>query len=253
METFSKKHLILTAVAIVVIGWLVFTYSNRSQVPIMNTPVTTTPTPAQSWPSVATDKEVIEDSNQYYSITAAYPVTADSFITNSMKTFVEEQITQFKDDTSWATDPATGSAASGSLSLDVSYQETKSKSADTYVFTIVTYTGGAHGLQATKTFAFDEKGKAIMLEDLFTNTDKGLGLVATFVQAEITKKNISDAKWIKEGAGADPKNYQNFSIGDTGITFIFDPYQVAPYAAGTQNILVPFSVFKSAANPELFS
>jgi hypothetical protein len=108
-------------------------------------------------------------------------------------------------------------------------------------------------LQATHTFAFDATGAPITLNDIFSNPDAGLKDVALFVQKEIEKKKISDLQWIKDGAAPIQDNYQTFVVGDTGITFIFDPYQVAPYAAGVQNILVPFSVFKSNTNTKLIT
>lgn len=250
-NSISKTQVFLTLIIIGAIVWLVL--EGRNNIPDQPSPTETAVIPAATpWASVEVEKKLINESNQYYTIDAAYPVTKDERITVQLKGFVEEQIAAFKDDTSWVTDPSIESASEGSLSLDINYREDRSTHADTYIFSIVTYTGGAHGLQVTRTFAFDEAGKAIGVTDLFTNGEAGLKTVATFVQKEITKKNISDASWIAEGAAASAENYQTFVISDTGVTFVFDPYQVAPYAAGTQNILVPLSVFKGIANPAIF-
>jgi hypothetical protein len=248
MKPVSTFSIILTVIAVIGIGWVVFTYKDRQANPI-NTTGEVAPSPTASWPSVEVDKRTISDENQYYTIDVTYPVTKDVAINDKFKAFVEDQIAQFKEDTAWVLDPAIESAAEATLSLTIDYREERSTHADNYIFTISTYTGGAHGLQITKTFAFDAVGTSIMQGDLFANPDTGLKAVATFVQKEIEKKKISDAEWIKDGAGATPDNYQSFIISDAGVTFIFDPYQVAPYAAGTQNILVPFTVFK--ANPKL--
>lgn len=249
MKPVSKFSIIITIIAVIVIGWIVFTQYNPAT-PIIRTSDNTQVEP--TWPSVAVDTKIISDENQYYTIEASYPVTNDVTINDKFKAFVEDTIAAFKEDTSWVMDPNIDSASEGSLSLSIEYKEERSAIADNYVFSISTYTGGAHGLQVTRTFAFDQYGAPITLTDLFTNPDGGLKAVATFVQSEITKKKISDAEWIKEGAAAIPDNYQNFVIGDSGLTFIFDAYQVAPYAAGTQKILVPVSVFKANANPKVF-
>lgn len=249
MKPVSKFSIIITVIALIVIGWVVFTHHDRAANPI-TTPDTVTP--SASWPSVEVDHKTISDSNQYYSIDAMYPVTKDTGINDQFKAFAEDQIAQFKDDTSWVTDPSIDSASKGSLSLDVSYREERSGIADNYIFTIATYTGGAHGLQATRTFSFDQYGAPIALSDLFSSTDAGLKTIATFVQAELIKKNVADAATIKDGAAPTKENYQNFFVTDAGVSFIFDPYQVAPYSAGTQTILVPVSVFKKLANPTLF-
>lgn len=246
MKPVSKFSIILTIIAVIIIGWVVFTHQNPTG-PVVIDPNTQPVT--VSWPSVEVDKKTISDENQYYTIDVTYPVTKDVAINDKFKAFAEDQIVQFKEDTAWVMDPAIESAAEGTLSLTIDYREERSTHADNYIFTISTYTGGAHGLQITKTFAFDAVGTPIMQSDLFANPDTGLKAVAAFVQKEIEKKKISDAEWIKDGAGATPDNYQSFIISDAGVTFIFDPYQVAPYAAGTQNILVPFTVFK--ASPKL--
>jgi hypothetical protein len=250
MQPISKSHIIITVAVVLCITMGVVFRKAAAPVVTIPEPVVTV---QDLWPSREVKKETIAESNQYYSIDVSYPSTKDVRLSDHFKTFAQEQVAQFKDDTSWVTDPSIGSAAEGALSLDVTYQETKSAWADTYAFNIVTYTGGAHGLQVTKTFAFDQHGKALGLGDLFSNETKGLTEVALFVQKEITKKNISDATWIAEGAAAKAENYQSFIIGDTGVTFVFDAYQVAPYSAGTQSILVPFSVFKNLANPALFT
>ena len=247
MKPISKVQLIIT---VLVIAGIIALFANRKiAAPV---PTDNTPSAIVEWPSVETDKKTISEENQYYAINASYPVTKDDRITAHLKAFVEDQIAQFKEDTAWVMDESIDSSASGVLSLEVDYREQRSTHADNYIFQITSYTGGAHGLQATRTFAFDKIGKSIVLTDLFTNGEAGIKTVATFVQTELTKKKISDADWIKDGAGATADNYQNFVIEDTGVTFIFDPYQVAAYAAGTQNILVPVSVFKSIANPEVF-
>jgi hypothetical protein len=249
MKPVSKFSIFITVIALLVIGWVVFTHHDRTTNPI---PTPDVGTPTASWPSVEVDHKTISDSNQYYTIDAMYPITKDTGINDQFKAFAEDQVAQFKDDTSWATDPSIDSASKGSLSLDLSYREERSAIADNYIFTIATYTGGAHGLQATRTFSFDQYGAPIALSDLFTNTDAGLKTIAPFVQAELTKKNVADAATIKEGTAPTKENYQNFFISDTGVSFIFDPYQVAPYSEGTQVILVPFPVFKKVANPTLF-
>ncbi len=253
MNTTHKPSVISILITIVVVGlvvWLVMVGKHRTPDPAA------VPSPSDqvaSWPSLQVRKEILRQDNQYYAITAEYPVTRDARTSDILKAFVEDQIAQFIEDTSWVMDPSIDSSSRGVLSLDITYQETIATRANTYVFTIASYTGGAHGLQATRTYAFNEKGEVITLEKLFTNGAKGLETIATFVERELVKKNISDASWIAEGTRPVTDNYQNFVIIDNGVTFIFDAYQVAPYSAGTQSILVPTSAFKGIANPELFA
>ena len=42
-----------------------------------------------------------------------------------------------------------------------------------------------------------------------------------------------------DGALPKPENYQTFVVGADSVTFIFQEYQVAPYAAGPQEVSLP--------------
>src|SRR5262249_1630530 len=52
--------------------------------------------------------------------------------------------------------------------------------------------------------------------------------------------------------GASPRadNYRAVAITKKGLWVTFDPYQVAPYAAGPQNVLVPYSAVKDTIKPD---
>jgi hypothetical protein len=55
---------------------------------------------------------------------------------------------------------------------------------------------------------------------------------------------------IQNGAAPNAKNYQNWTITRKGLGINFDAYQVGPYAAGPQYVLVPYSSLKDLINPE---
>ena len=54
---------------------------------------------------------------------------------------------------------------------------------------------------------------------------------------------LDDAS-IESGAGATAGNYENWTITKKGLGIIFDAYQVGPYAAGPQYVLVPYPALK---------
>lgn len=200
------------------------------------------------WPSEQIRTETVTDMSKGYEINAVYPVTKSETITSVFRNFVNDQIASFKTDTDVAQLPEGYRA----VTLDITYEQFKNEAADTYVFLSYSDTGGAHGLSATTTFSFSKTGQRIEVADLFTNGVRGLGPVADYVQKELLKGEFADKAWIAEGAAPQKENYRNFIIAPEGVTFIFDQYQVAPYAAGVQKVLVPLSVFKTVANPEIF-
>ena len=59
-----------------------------------------------------------------------------------------------------------------------------------------------------------------------------------------------DETSIESGAGASAKNFESWTITKKGLGINFDAYQVGPYAAGPQYVLVPYSALKDMINPD---
>ncbi|HEV8168181.1 MAG TPA: RsiV family protein, partial [Pyrinomonadaceae bacterium] len=82
---------------------------------------------------------------------------------------------------------------------------------------------------------------------------KFLQAIATYCIADLKKqgkdKGLLDEE-IEKGAAASSKNYQSWTIMRRGLGINFDSYQVGPYAAGPQFVLVPYSALKDLINPE---
>lgn len=107
------------------------------------------------------------------------------------------------------------------------------------------YTGGAHGMPIIRTFIFDvSSGQRLTLADLFQSGTDYLGAMSDFSAAEIARRDVSDPDWIKSGTEPKPENYQEYYLTREGLMVIFPPYQVAAYAAGPQEVLIPFDRLK---------
>jgi hypothetical protein len=148
--------------------------------------------------------------------------------------------------------------------------------AETPAFTSVRETGmqdsgGAHPIPVEAAFVFDRKaGRLIALGDLFNQPDAAREALAGFVRDKLLKQLSAGAPRPGEGSpeairewksnmlqmlddGTQPTtvNYSVFVVRagapatapSPGLTLIFSPYQVAPYASGTQTVEVPASVF----------
>jgi hypothetical protein len=241
----TNKGLVIALIGVVIVAALIIWGLKSSKQPVPIVP-TGNEKPAEQWPSRAIKKQTITDNSKTAEISAEYPQTGRADITEKLRGFVENQIATFKTDTAGMPDDLRA------VSLDITYDEDQNNRADNYVFHIYSDTGGAHGIQVTQTFSFDISGNEITLDNLFINKTKGLQLVADFVKQDLLKRKDADSKWISDGAAPEEENYQNFTVDETSVTFMFDPYQVAAYAAGPQTVVVPISAFKSQANPEFF-
>ena len=116
------------------------------------------------------------------------------------------------------------------------------------------YQGAAHPNSYMEVLNYDLKnGKLLSLSDLFKPGTKYLQAMATYCIADLKKqgkdKGLVDEE-IEKGAAANAKNYQSWSIMRKGLGINFDSYQVGPYAAGPQFVLVPYSTLKDLINPE---
>lgn len=238
----NKKQIISGIVALGILTAFIMVGFHTSKVEVSTTPAL--------WPSEESGQGKVEEKSEHYTITAVYPKTQSDVISMYFKSFVDEQVSQFKEDTSWVND--TTSASDGDLSLDISYKTQNATTAQNYIFVVNSYTGGAHGLQFRKTFSFNKEGQLLTLANLFTNGMDGLNDFSKLVQKELMKREGADKDWIEDGAGPKEENYKSFVVTDTGVNILLDPYQVAPYSDGAIDIAIPVESFSKIANPELF-
>lgn len=113
------------------------------------------------------------------------------------------------------------------------------------------YQGAAHPNSMSQVLNYDLKnGKLLKLSDLFKPGAKFLPAISAYCIAELKKSKDLLEDQINSGAGANAKNYQSWTIERRGLGIHFDSYQVGPYAAGPQYVLVPYSALKDLINPD---
>ena len=116
------------------------------------------------------------------------------------------------------------------------------------------YQGAAHPNQYAETLNYDLKnGKLLRVSDLFKPGAKYLQAIATYCIADLKKQAEQNGlmpEEIEKGAAAKSENYEALTITKRGVGIEFDPYQVGPYAAGPQFVVVPYSTLKDLINPD---
>lgn len=250
MSSISKTQLITVLVLVLIVIGLVL-FGGRGAEVSQETGKTLV---AIEWPSTEVKQERIEEDTKDYHIAVVYPVTESDTVNVYFKTFVDETVASFKADLLANAFPADETSTTYQSTLDMSYRQEKHARADNYIFLTSTDNGGAHAFSTTKTFSFLKNGTLIGVESLFSNGIKGLETIVPYVRTALAAQ-IDDAapQWIEDGTAPTADAFANFVVTDEGVTFIFDPYQVASYAEGKQEVAVPLSVFKSIANPEVFT
>lgn len=115
--------------------------------------------------------------------------------------------------------------------------------------------GGAHPNTSTLTWSFDlTTGEFLTLDglDAQSSTDSALGESLTHTLAMAVLEQI-DAQGLSEYYFEDYASYifdlaanASFYFNDKGMTIVFDPAVIAPYAASAQKFEIPYSRFYNA-------
>ena len=110
--------------------------------------------------------------------------------------------------------------------------------------------GAAHPGLNSITLNYDlGQSKELALADLFLPNVNYLEAISRYCIAELSKQPFFDGPF-SEGAQPTAENYRNWNITPDGLMITFDEYQVAPYAAGPQKVIVPYSALQALINPE---
>jgi len=130
------------------------------------------------------------------------------------------------------------------INLDIIYNKNGILS---YVVRRFEYTGGAHGMNTdTYTILLTDKGLALKQDDLFDeeNNEK----LATLIVNNLVKaNNVDDSSKLEEIGFFSVKEIMpngNISVSEKGITWSYNPYDIAAYALGSITVTVPFKELK---------
>ena len=100
-----------------------------------------------------------------------------------------------------------------------------------YVLTYYSYKGGPHGIQTVSPIVFGKDGNIVTEADLFA--DGYAKPVAEMLRQAVLSSMEKEDQELAELVDAElivPNN--NFSVGPDGVQWIFQPYEVGPYALG---------------------
>ncbi len=215
-----------------------------------------------------TAKQIKENNKKlHYQISADYP-QATGGLDNRFDKFNQEarsvvgrQISEFKkqmsveaqsDESAPPATPQAEASPSSESTLDISYDIALANDEMISLrFAVGTFsTGAAHPNSSSTVLNYDVKaGKALKLADLFNPGAKYLQSLASYCIKDLkqqvkSKGAFLDDATIESGAAAQAKNYQSWTITRKGLEITFDAYQVGPYAAGPQYVLIPYASLK---------
>ena len=91
------------------------------------------------------------------------------------------------------------------------------------------YTGGAHGMSSETAINFNRRtGEEIDEDDFFTDgSESQLSSLLTQKASEYMKNSGNGSLFVDK---VEPND--NFRVSDEGVTYIYNPYEIAPYSSG---------------------
>lgn len=118
------------------------------------------------------------------------------------------------------------------------------------------YTGGAHGMPIGAYVILDRaSGERIPVSGLFAADVTWLPVLSTLAREALANRDllVDDPDWLARGTAPQAANYQLLFPAPDGLRITFLPYTVAPYAAGIQDVLIPYGELHGLLNPDYFA
>ena len=118
--------------------------------------------------------------------------------------------------------------------------------ADQKVFSFInegySYTGGAHGNGGTRGYSFDtETGEALLLSDVVTDKEAFTEYLISRLEEEYASEDMLLEGWQDQvRAETGQEESLSFSLTESGMRVYFSPYEIAPWAAGTITLDIPY-------------
>lgn len=216
----SIVRLILVLVGLLVVLYLVLTY-------LPMRPIVSAPPSASE--SIEMTTATIEESTTTYMVDARYPQFGIPAIDTQIMNAVRAGVDEFE-----ALPPNPPDSATAQMTFSGTFDKVYvGPDIISLELVLSQYTGGAHSIALLSGMNFDRaSGRLLMLDDALEMIGLTVHDVSAQASAYFTQK-FGDSFFV-DGVNTNPENFSSFTISKDKVTFIFQEYQVAAYAAGPQ-------------------
>lgn len=183
-------------------------------------------------------------------ISVSYPSVGVSAIDEDIAAWVNHIVFSFERDFSGENGISDKGDAENRYSLSSTYRVIRpSPAALSVVFELWMDTGGVHpGLDViTLNYSLISEQR-LSLVDVFEDTARALDVMSGYSRSVLAVRvgggRVDQA--IASGTAPAPDNFANIALIPSGVRVYFQPYQVAPWSAGTQIVDIPLEKLKDA-------
>jgi uncharacterized protein YecT (DUF1311 family) len=190
----------------------------------------------------------IQEHTDAYDLDFAYPQIDVSNDDTMVQDLARSLLTGFKEAVAFRT------AGEPRYFAQLTYEITRNDDrAVVMVLDYALYTGGAHPNSRRTTFNFlMPDGVRVFLPDLIGSLgiQRVSSLAIAELTAELSTRGSADPGWIGLGAGPYADNFEAFEWLPSELVVHFDPYEVASYADGPQEVRIPRSAVQDFVRAE---
>lgn len=252
MKTTAK--IIISIFAVALIGTALYSYKNKVVLaPAQNVPQK----PAEEKESLSTDSLEVNVTYPVIPGTSEKTKEANVFLHDEIK----KQINSFEKD-------AIESSANSRIELPANIRSTVTGSPateeknDRYIAIFMGMEwylrGAAHPWHTIDTYVYDYKqDRFVSADDMFKSDTDYLKRLSEYSYQDLLAQSetgdngfIFDESIVTEGTKPTKENFSHILPIKDGLVIYFDEYQVAPYAAGSQQVVIPYTKLKDIINPD---
>jgi len=196
----------------------------------------------------------LSETKARYEASYSYPRTGKAAIDRVLEAWVKSNAREFA---GFASEEASDAPVDAPKWGDeITYEVVRN---DASIFAVVfqhySFTGGAHPNTVMESFNFllPDYHRADISE-LFT--PRGIQRISTISIDRLKRKFGKDSgggidvDWLKRGAGPNARNFGVFVLQPKELVVRFNPYEVAAYVFGPQEVRIPLSVLKDTMRPD---
>ena len=223
--------------------------------------------PQVSQPIVETPVQVekIEKNTDVLTVEVTYPTVPGTIqeikqTNESLKKLMDEKIAEFEKDAVDSTNAELDipkevhSTVTGSPSIE----EQNERYVSIFVGMEWYLRGAAHPFHTIDTYVYDYQNKKLVtVPDLFKQGVDYVVVLSTLSKEDLKAQlKQGDAEYVyneemvREGAAPTKENFSKVLPTKDGLVIYFDEYQVAPYAAGPQQVVIPYAKLKDIIDTE---
>lgn len=202
--------------------------------------------PIGAAPAVLAPDKVINKNGQNIRVEVHYPELGVPAIDNDIHAWAEQISDNFLNEFQGETAEA---RAPYDLGTTYSLLRPTANTAVTVVWEVASYTQGAHGNLDIVTYSYTlPDGAPLTLGELFTDLGTALNLMseAAYSRLSHTLGEMLSEDMLRSGTTPDPDNFSSFALVPGALRVFFQPYQVAPWAAGPQSVDIPLEELEDA-------